>query len=85
MKISVTDAKSRLTELVQEAESGEDVLLTRDGRVVVRLVPERRRPTPEEKRAVMERVRRAGRAKTKADPEAARSQDFLYNEVGLPK
>lgn len=39
MQISVTDAKSQLTELVRRAEAGEEVILTRHGHAAVRLVP----------------------------------------------
>ncbi|MBV9757714.1 MAG: type II toxin-antitoxin system prevent-host-death family antitoxin, partial [Alphaproteobacteria bacterium] len=37
VKVSVTDAKGQLTELVKKAEEGEDVVLTRFGRPVARL------------------------------------------------
>ncbi|MDA8051816.1 MAG: type II toxin-antitoxin system prevent-host-death family antitoxin [Rhodospirillales bacterium] len=85
MKISVTEAKAQLTELVRRAEAGEEVLLTRFGQGVVRLVAVAARPSAAERRALMEEVRRVGRAKAKPGPPAARSQDFLYDRAGLSK
>jgi prevent-host-death family protein len=85
MEISVTEAKAQLTDLVRRAEAGEEVLLTRRGRPVARLSPlETRRP----REGLAERLRDIGRrAAAKATPGAcaARSQDFLYDEDGLPK
>lgn len=86
MDISVTEAKAQLTELVRRAEAGEEVVLTRHGRGVVRLVPVIARPTASERRALLEEIRATGRAKATPGPSAARSQDFLYDEeAGLPK
>ena len=39
MHISITEAKSRLNELVRRAEAGETIILTRRGKPAVRLVP----------------------------------------------
>ncbi len=85
MRTAVSQAKGQLTELVRLAEAGEDVVLTRFGRAVVRLVPVSTRAAADERRALMEAVRTAGRRKARPGPSAARSQDFLYDESGLPK
>jgi prevent-host-death family protein len=37
-KIGIYDARARLSELVERVEAGEEVVLTRHGRAVVRLV-----------------------------------------------
>ena len=37
-KIGIYDARARLSELVERVEAGEEVVLTRRGRAVVRLV-----------------------------------------------
>lgn len=84
MKISVTDAKSQLTELVRRAEAGDDVVLTRHGKAAVRLVPVTDRPTAAERKAVLMEVLDSGAAATPG-PSAARSQDFLYGDDGLPR
>ena len=41
MRVSVSDAKAQLTELVRRAEAGEEIVLTRHDRPVVRLEPVR--------------------------------------------
>ena len=85
MRIAVTEAKTQLTELVRLAEAGEEVILTRHGQATVRLVPIRSVPDQKTRRAVLEAARRSGAAKATAGPSAARSQDFLYGDDGLPK
>jgi prevent-host-death family protein len=85
MRVSVTEAEGQLTELVRRAEAGDEVVLTRHGQPAVRLVPIKRTIDRAARRAVMEAVCAAGRAKATPGPSAARSQDFLYDEYGLPK
>jgi prevent-host-death family protein len=85
MRISVSDAKGQLTDLVRRAEAGDEVILTRHGQSAVRLVPIRMRPTPQNRKDLLNAIRAAGAAKASAGPSAARSQDFLYGEDGLPK
>lgn len=84
MKVSVTDAKARLTDLVRRAEAGDEVILTRRGQAAVRLVPVRAVRNRKARRALLEAVRIAGAAKATPGPRAARSQDFLYRDDGLP-
>jgi prevent-host-death family protein len=84
MLISVTDAKGQLTDLVRRAEAGEDVVLTRHGRETVKLVAVATRPGPEARRRLLEAVRASAAKKATPGPDAARSQDFLYDEDGLP-
>lgn len=84
MLVSVTEAKGQLTELVRRAEAGDEVILTRHGHPAVRLVPARTTLDPKSRRAVLEAARASGAVKAKAGPDAARSQDFLYGEDGLP-
>ncbi len=84
MRVALSEAEGQLSELVRRAEQGDDVVLTRQGRPVIRLVPIPAMPTVEERRRVLAEVRAAGRAKATAGPSAARSQDFLYDEDGLP-
>ena len=84
MRISVTEAKGRLTELVRRAEAGEEVVLTRHGRATVKLASARR-PDADARRAVIVRMRAAAAGKRAPGVGAARSQDFLYDGDGLPK
>jgi prevent-host-death family protein len=86
MEISVTKAKGQLTELVRRAEAGDEIVLTRHGHAAVRLAPVARAPsTREEKRKAIAAFQEAVRGKVKPGPCAARSQDFLYDEDGLPR
>ncbi len=85
MQISVSDAKGQLTDLVRRAEAGDEVVLTRHGHAAVRLVPIKVAPDRKSRRALLEAARAAGSAKAKAGPDAARSQDFLYGDDGLPE
>lgn len=84
MKVSVTEAKGQLTELVRRAEAGDEVILTRHGHAAVRLVPVKAAPDRKSRRALLEAVRTSAAAKVATGPSAARSQDFLYDDDGLP-
>jgi prevent-host-death family protein len=84
MRVSVTEAKAQLTELVRRAEAGEEVILTRHGQAAVRLVPLKAAADRKSRRALLEAVRTSACAKAAAGPSAARSQDFLYGDDGLP-
>lgn len=85
MQISVTDAKAQLTDLVRRAEAGEEVVLTRHGREVARLVAVAPAVTRAARRAALERIMAETAGKALPGPSAARSQDFLYDdESGLP-
>lgn len=84
MEISVTDAKGQLTDLVRRAEAGDEVILTRHGHPAARLVGMKAQPDGKARKALLTAVRAAAAATISAGPEAARSQDFLYGEDGLP-
>jgi prevent-host-death family protein len=63
MNVPISEAKARLTDLVRRAEAGDEVVLTRHGRPVVRLAPLAGRPVTElEPRSTVERVRLLGDA-----------------------
>ena len=85
MRIPVSEAKGQLTELVRRAEAGDEVVLTRHGRATVRLVPVQPRPNAAVRRAVIAAVQAAASDKRAGGATAARSQDFLYGEDGLPR
>ena len=89
MRISIAEAEGQLTELVRLVSEGEEVLLTQvDGPAIrLELVPE---PKPamsaEEKRKLITRLQAEVRSRNlPPGPDAAHSQDFLYDEFGLPK
>ena len=84
MRISVTEAKGQLTELVRRAEQGEEVILTRHGHPAARIVAMKAPVDKQTRKALLEALRKSG-AKPEIFGSAARSQDFLYDERGLPK
>lgn len=93
MKIALADAAARLRDLVARAESGEEVILTEDGREVARLV----RPTPpapaaapgddaEPFEAFVADIQRRVRAKLGPGVTARDLEEALYDdETGLPR
>jgi prevent-host-death family protein len=83
MHISVSEAKGQLSDLVRRAEAGDDVVLTRHGRPKVRLVVVTPTIDSTARQAVFDAIR-AMPGKVTPGPCAARSQDFLYDEFGLP-
>lgn len=85
MRVSVTEAKGQLTELVRRAEAGDEVILTRHGHPSVRLVPVRAVPDKKTRRAILEAARNSGASRATRGASAAKSQDFLYGEDGLPE
>jgi prevent-host-death family protein len=85
-------AAARVEELVERAERGEPVIITRDGQDAVALRPieaAEKLPTlsPEERRQLFKELQQRVEQRPDPFPEetAARSQDFLYDENGLPK
>ena len=84
MKVSVTDAKAQLTDLVRRAEAGEEVVLTRHGHDAVRLVPARTTLDRAARRAALDAFQASAAARVTPGPDAAHSQDFLYGDDGLP-
>lgn len=85
MRVSVTEAKGQLTDLVRRAEQGDEVVLTRHGRAAVRLVPVQPATDAGTRRALMDAVRRSAAGRLIAGPSAARCQDELYGDDGLPR
>ena len=88
MKVSLAEAGDKLDDLARRAEGGDDVILTRNGQDIIRLVPVQQELSIRERRRIgLERALAAARAKGLPDdgPDAAHSQDFLYGEFGLPK
>jgi prevent-host-death family protein len=87
MRISLADAEGQLTELVRLANQGEEVILMQEGRPVVRLAPVKTFiEDPIERDSFIQRLQEEVRKKNlPPGPDAAHSQDFLYDEFGLPK
>lgn len=82
--VSVSEAKARFAELLRLVERGEEVVVTRHGKEIAQISPRRRKPTPEEKMAAIRRAQALAKGKFEPGFSAARSQDFLYDDDGLP-
>jgi prevent-host-death family protein len=83
VEISVTEAKGQLTELVRRAEQGEEIILTRHGHPAARIIAVKQQIDREKRKALLEALYEAGKHATPG-PSAARSQDYLYDDDGLP-
>lgn len=84
MEVSVSMARDVLSELVRRAAQGEDIVLTEDGQPVVRLVAASTRDRVAQRAALLRGIAGSGRAHALPGPDSARSQDFLYDQNGLP-
>lgn len=87
MKVSA-EAVGKLDDLARRAEEGDDVFLTRDGKEIVKLVPvQPELSIRERRRLALDELLASAKAKglPAEGPDAAHSQDFLYDEYGIPK
>lgn len=88
LEVPISEAKASLTALVRDAERGQDVVLTRNGRPVARitaLAAKSKRPlTAEEKMQVIREIQKSARGKFEPGFDSARSADFLYGDDGMP-
>lgn len=84
MDVSVKEAQDKLEELLDRAEAGEEVVVTHEGRPPVRLVPDSRVSLPRFRQEVIDEITRRAVTEALPGPDAAHSQDFLYDEYGLP-
>ncbi len=85
MRVSVTEAKGQLTDLVRRGEAGDEVILTRHGHPSVRLVPISTAPRGKARDVMLEKIRASAALRVAPGPSAARSQNFLYDDHGLPE
>ena len=85
MQVPISAAKGQLTDLVRRAEAGDEIILTRHGQPAVRLAPVKAPTDRAARRRILEAARTTGAAKAAPGPRAAESQDFLYDEAGLPE
>lgn len=85
MHISVSDAKAQLTDLVRRAEAGDEVILTRRGAPVAKLVPIVADDVRPQRRQALDSFFGALKAHPGLeDMTGANMADFLYDESGLP-
>lgn len=84
MKLSVSEAKGKLTDLMRRVREGEEVILTRHGRPEAKLVPLHPPHDPAAKLKLIQDIMESARGKATPGPDAAHSADYLYDENGLP-
>jgi len=82
--IPIHAGKVSLTDLVRRVEAGEDVVLTRSGNPVARLEPVITGGLAEKRGRAIEAAHVALQGVRFDETCAARSQDWLYDEDGLP-
>jgi len=57
-KVGAFEAKTKFSELLDRVERGEEIIITRHGKPVARIVPHERRRSEEEIRKAIEEIRR---------------------------
>jgi prevent-host-death family protein len=84
--IGAFEAKTKLAELLDRVERGEEIVITRRGKPAARLVPAVTKST-EDKIDLREirRIARSFKAKVKGSFSSGDINDILYDEDGLPK
>lgn len=85
MHISLSEAKGRLTDLVRQAEAGQEVVLTRHGKPAARIVPMAPPSTGAARARLIASLQLSAARNARRGADAEHSQDFLYGEDGLPK
>ena len=81
---SISEAKLKLYQLVRKAEGGEDVVLEYEGRPIARILAIPPNDLAEERARAIDAAHAALQGVVFEETCAARSQDFLYDEDGLP-
>jgi len=81
----MTDARRRLNDLVHRAEAGEEIVIMRRGRAVVRFEAVPPSLDVKSRKALIDAVRTSGAKQIKAGKNAAENQDILYGEDGMPE
>ena len=84
MRISVTEAKSHLTDLVRRAEARDEIILIRHGQPAVRLAPIQPLADAKLRKALLDTVRASAARKATTGPNAARSQDSSMARMAFP-
>lgn len=87
MEIPVGEAQRQLAALIERARAGEEVVLLQNGAPAARLVGLAHRPAPARLRdveALYQAFERHPIPDQATYPDAARSQDWLYDDKGLP-
>lgn len=62
--VGAYDAKTHFSELLERVAEGEEITITRHGSPVARLVPVKKRTTPEERQAAVDEIRRLAKGQS---------------------
>jgi prevent-host-death family protein len=62
--VGAYDAKTRFSELLDQVQSGEEITITKHGTPVARLVPVKKKTTPQERREAIERWKESSKGIT---------------------
>jgi len=90
MKISISKAKAKLSALIKAALDGERVILTKHGKAVAEIRPftdvksPAKKKSSAEKLSAMRRILAKARSSRLEGIRAAESDNFLYDDTGLP-
>ena len=84
MRIAIHQAKAKLSALINAALSGEQVVLAKHGRPVAEIRPFAVTKNPAEKLSAIQRIVARARTKRLSGVSAAETDNFLYDETGLP-
>ena len=88
MEVSLAEAKARFAELVRLAEQGDEIIVTRHGHPAARITAASSKPErdwDEVMRRVKEIQKRVRAIEHPEMADAAHSQDWLYDDYGLPR
>jgi prevent-host-death family protein len=86
--VGAFEAKTKLSELLDRVERGEEIVITRRGKPAARLVPPAATVSPAKGRIDLDRLRAVAesfRARVKEPFTSADINAILYDEDGLPK
>ena len=75
-EVGVFDAKTRLSELLEQVAGGAEIVITKHGTPVARLVPPgEERPDPKQVEAIFKRLRKAAKGFTLTSDEIRAARD----------
>ena len=84
MEIGISEARARLSALINAALAGEQVVLTKHSRPVAEIRPFATAKRPAEKLSAIRRIATKARSKCLSGVSAAKADNFLYDDTGLP-
>ena len=85
MRISISEARAKLSALVNAALAGEEVILTKYSRPVAEIRPLAAKKSPAEKLAALQKIAAGTGTGSPGGVPAAKADNFLYDDdTGLP-